>query len=228
MAQRTFILGTDTDVGKTFIAGLLAHSLVRRVGAGKVGVYKPVASGCLNGDGILISEDALVLWKAAGCPLTLDDVCPQRFLAPLSPPRAAESENRRIDIDQIHRGLETWTDRFPHVIVEGAGGLLSPLADGLLNADFLAATDSQFVLVAANRLGVINHILSAVEVCRYRLNRLPLAIVMNQTMPEPCASVATNVPELRRYITDIPILQVGYAQRDIETSTGASALLEQM
>src|SRR5580704_15299879 len=90
-----FITGTDTEVGKTYVAALVAQSLVA---AGcRVGVYKPAASGCRREDGELISDDALALWEAAGRPGELSAVCPQCFAAPLAPHLAAEAENRAID-----------------------------------------------------------------------------------------------------------------------------------
>ena len=81
MSRGLFITGTGTGVGKTYVAALIARSLVA---AGKrVGVYKPVASGCELQTGELVSPDAVTLWEAAGKPGTLQQVCPQRFAAPL-------------------------------------------------------------------------------------------------------------------------------------------------
>ena len=74
-----FITGTGTDVGKTYVGALIADALVRQ--ERRVGVYKPVASGCRVDAGRLVSDDALALWMAAGCPGSLDNVCPQRFAA---------------------------------------------------------------------------------------------------------------------------------------------------
>jgi dethiobiotin synthetase len=80
MARGLFITGTGTGVGKTYVAGLVARALVA---AGKrVGVYKPVASGCEFFDGRLVSPDAVAMWEGAGRPGTIDRVCPQMFAAP--------------------------------------------------------------------------------------------------------------------------------------------------
>ncbi len=78
-----FITGTDTEVGKTCVAALIAAELA--AAGHRVGVYKPAASGCSRQDGRLVADDAVALWKAAGSPGTLDEVCPQRFAAPLRP-----------------------------------------------------------------------------------------------------------------------------------------------
>src|SRR4051794_763685 len=78
-----FITGTDTGVGKTYVASLIARQLVQD--GLKVGVYKPVASGCRREGKHVVADDAVQLWEAAGKPGRLEDVCPQRFLAPLAP-----------------------------------------------------------------------------------------------------------------------------------------------
>src|SRR5215208_4762417 len=118
-----FITGTDTDVGKTFVTAALARALV--ADKQRVGVYKPVASGCaLNPCGQAISDDAQALWEAAGRPLTLDAVCPQRFLAPLAPPLAAAEEGTAVNENLLMEGLQPWHAASDIILVEGAGGLL--------------------------------------------------------------------------------------------------------
>ena len=74
-----FITGTDTEIGKTYVAALIARALV--AAGHRVGVYKPAASGCERREGELVSDDALTLWQAAGSPGTLTEVCPQVFAA---------------------------------------------------------------------------------------------------------------------------------------------------
>ena len=82
-----FVTGTDTGVGKTYVAALIARSLA--AGGHRVGIYKPAASGCRYEDRGLIADDAVALWNAAGRPADLEHVCPQRFAAPLAPHLAA-------------------------------------------------------------------------------------------------------------------------------------------
>jgi len=122
-----FVVGTDTSVGKTYVAARITAALFN---AGKkVGVYKPAASGCRLVDGELASDDALALWEAAGKPGTLEAVCPQRFSAPLAPHLAAREEGRAIDGTLLRQGLDCWQRTSDIIIVEGAGGLMSPLGD---------------------------------------------------------------------------------------------------
>jgi dethiobiotin synthetase len=154
MAQGLFITGTDTGVGKTYVAAMIARSL-REAGM-RVGVYKPVASGCEMRAGSLVSPDAVFLWESAGRPGTLERVCPQKFAAPLAPHLAARAEGKRVDSARLRDGLEFWRESSEIVLVEGAGGLMSPLSDDDYNADLAAAFGFPLVVVSANELGTIN------------------------------------------------------------------------
>jgi len=152
-----FFTGTDTGVGKTYVAGLVARAL--RAAGQRVGVYKPAASGCRREGGELVSDDALVLWEAAGQPGTLECVCPQRFAAPLAPHLAARAEGRQLDPDLLRRGLDYWQAASDVILVEGAGGLLSPLGDDQYVADLAHDFGFPLVIVSRNALGTINHTL---------------------------------------------------------------------
>src|SRR5688572_556591 len=91
-----FISGTDTNVGKTHVAAAIARDLVAT--GVRVGIYKPAASGCQkNLQGELVSDDALMLWEAAGRPGELSAVCPQRYAAPVAPHLAARAEGKQLD-----------------------------------------------------------------------------------------------------------------------------------
>lgn len=152
-----FITGTDTEVGKTYVAALIASILT---GQGhRVGVYKPVASGCRRQDGQLVSDDAVTLWKAAGQRGKLPAVCPQRFEAPLAPNVAAREEGKRVDPDLLRSGLAYWLDCSDIVLVEGAGGLMSPVSDEDYVADLAYDFGFPLIVVAPNVLGVINQTL---------------------------------------------------------------------
>ncbi len=154
MSRGLFITGTGTGVGKTYVAALIARSLHD---AGKrVGVYKPVASGCEIQNGELVSPDAVALWEAAGRPGTLAQVCPQRFAAPLAPHLAARAEGKRVDSKLLREGIKFWLSSCDIVVVEGAGGLMSPIDDEEYNADLAAEFGFPLVVVAANVLGTIN------------------------------------------------------------------------
>ena len=154
-----FVTGTDTEIGKTYVSTIIVRDLVK---AGhRVGVYKPLASDCVSGGRDVVSEDAILLWEAAGSPLTLEKVCPQRFHAPLSPHLAARAEGREVDAELVRSGLEEWTGHCDVVVVEGCGGLMSPVDDETYFADVALEFGYPVVVVVDNRIGAINQALQA-------------------------------------------------------------------
>jgi len=214
-ARGLFIAGTSTEVGKTHVAAMIARQLVR---AGRrVGVYKPVASGCRQDGDDRIADDAVALWEAAGRPETLERVCPQRFLAPLAPPRAAAVEGRRVDQALLRSGLEYWLEGSEIVLVEGAGGLMSPLGEKDYNVDLAATFGFPLVIVAANELGVINAVLQTIITARARAPRLAIAgVILNQVAPhEGDASLASNAEEIAARCAAPLLASVAYGQCDL-------------
>jgi dethiobiotin synthetase len=192
-----FLTGTDTDVGKTYVGALIARRL--RAAGHRVGVYKPAASGCRRQQDRLVSDDALCLWEAAGRPGTLDEVCPQRFAAPLAPHLAARAEGRRLDGQQLRHGLDPWLQRSDIVLVEGAGGLLSPLGADEFVADLACDLGYPLVVVARNALGTINQTLQTLFVAsRYRGGLAVAGVVLNHPLPPSAGdlSVPSNRQEL--------------------------------
>jgi dethiobiotin synthetase len=203
-----FITGTGTEVGKTYVAAAIVRSLVA---AGvRVGVYKPAASGCRRDGNCLNSDDAVALWEAAGRPRTLDTVCPQRFAAPLAPHLAARAEGREIDARLLRDGLSAWAG-FEFVVVEGAGGLMSPLTDEECVADLAHAFGYPLVVVTANVLGTINGTLQTLTTARVAVPRTPVvAVVLSDVFPPDAAdeSSATNAAELRRRCRGVALTHV--------------------
>lgn len=193
-----FITGTGTEVGKTYVASLIAKQLLAE--GVRVGVYKPAASGCNND----VSDDAVALWEAAGRPLTLDAVCPQRFAAPLAPHLAAREEGRRVDAALLRSGYDVWREASDFVLVEGAGGLMSPLSDDDYNADLARDLGLPLVVVAANRLGVINDVMQTLITAEAKGLHV-VGVVLNDTSATGDASRATNAAELARRI-NAPLL----------------------
>lgn len=198
MSSGLFITGTGTEVGKTFVAALIARQLVSE--GVRVGVYKPAASGCRTEEGALVADDAVALWEAAGQPLSLDEVCPQRFIAPLAPNVAAREEGRSVDAALLREGLEAWRAASEVVLVEGAGGLMSPLSDVDYNADLARDLGLPLVVVAANRLGVINDTLQTVITAEAKGLRVA-GVVLNDVSPDGDASRASNAAELAERLT---------------------------
>jgi dethiobiotin synthetase len=192
-------------VGKTYVGGSITRTL--HAAGHRVGVYKPVASGCRREGVSLVADDALALWLAAGQPRSLADVCPQMFEAPLAPHLAAHAEHRQVDRELLRRGIEPWCDSCDIVIVEGAGGLMSPLSDADYVADLAADFGYPLIVVAPNMLGVINQTLQTLITASVRNGLQVAAVILNDLVPPSPAdpSTASNEQELRQR-TATPIL----------------------
>jgi dethiobiotin synthetase len=198
MSKRTpglFITGTDTGVGKTYVACLIARTL--RARGLRVGVYKPAASGCRREGDTLVSDDALALWQAAGQPGELQRVCPQRFAAPLAPHLAARAEGREVDELLLVDGLAYWQVQSDIVLVEGAGGFMSPLSEDQYVADLALELGFPLVVVTRNALGTIHQTLCTL-IAAAGFITLPIAgVVLNRpNPPDDDASVEHNRREL--------------------------------
>lgn len=181
-----------------------------------VGVYKPVASGCRDQGETLVSDDALALWEAAGRPGTLEAVCPQRFAAPLAPHLAARVESRQVDAKLLRAGADYWLDSSDVVIVEGAGGLLSPVTDEEYVADLAYDFGFRLVVVTANRLGTIHQTLATLVVAATFREGLEVAgVVLNEPLPGPFDESATNNHEelCRRCVPPV-LTRVGWQSAD--------------
>jgi dethiobiotin synthetase len=192
-----FVVGTDTGVGKTYVAARIAAALAST--GLRVRVYKPAASGCRRVGRVLVSDDAVALWRAAGEPGELRAVCPQRFTAPLAPHLAARQERKEIDARLLRRGIDYWRKRSDIVIVEGAGGIMSPVGERDYVADLAEEFGYPLVVVSPNRIGTINGTLLTLLAAAARPKPLPIAgIVLNDVLPPDIGdpAVASNRMEL--------------------------------
>lgn len=195
-AAGLFVTGTDTGVGKTYVTSLIARSL--KAAGCHLGVYKPVASGCRATPEGLVSDDAASLWEAAGRPGELDRVCPQRFAAPLAPHLAARREGREVDASLLRSGLDYWLNRSEFVLIEGVGGLMSPMTEDEYVADLAHDFGLPLLVVTANRLGTIHQTLTTlIAAASFRGGLEVAGVVLNQATPEQDDSLESNLRELR-------------------------------
>jgi dethiobiotin synthetase len=159
--QGLFVTGTDTGVGKTVVTAALVHALRQRGLA--VGVCKPVQSGNIADDP---EGDAAVLARLGGFDVPADEVCVYAFAAPLAPRVAAEREGRRVELGPILERVRRLEESHDAVLVEGAGGLLVPFADGFTVADLAGCLGYPLVVVGRPGLGTVNHSALTVTVAR--------------------------------------------------------------
>ena len=214
-----FITGTSTDIGKTTVTAALAGAF-RRLNI-RVGVCKPVASGCPRNpshgkskpasEDELFSPDAQLSAKMAG--LELRDVAlrnmisPIRYAAPVSPHLAAAIEGREPDWRRVADAITYWRANCDVLLVEGAGGWLVPLNDQLfMIADLAQILALPVVVVTGTYLGTLNHTALTVESIRSR--KLQVAgLVANRVPKNIAASTHMHPDELER-VTRAPLLAV--------------------
>jgi dethiobiotin synthetase len=147
------ITGTDTGAGKTVLTGLLARYL-RGKGI-NVAALKPLCSGGRT--------DAQWLRAAANSGLKLDEVNPWHFRAPLAPALAARLEKQSVTLREVSSHIWNIAHRFDAVLVEGAGGLLSPLGEHFSTRELVSALGADLMIAAQNKLGVVNHVRLTLE-----------------------------------------------------------------
>lgn len=161
MKRAYFVTGTDTGVGKTTISSALVHQFAA-LGLRSVGM-KPVASGCVLQDGVLLSEDVQQLKAASNLTLPLSDINPYAFEPAIAPHIAASQAGAEIDLSVIQAAYARLEAAADVVIVEGVGGFRVPLNDTVDTADLAVALGLPVILVVGLRLGCINHALLTAE-----------------------------------------------------------------
>ena len=158
MSKTLFITGTGTDVGKTFVSGLILKKL-RQAGL-SAGYYKAAMSGNpRRPDGTLIPGDALYVKEISGLEQPLEEMCPYVYENALSPHLAARLEGGPVELEQVCQGLAAVRRRCDYVTVEGSGGILCPLRfdrEELWLTDVIKAWRLSCMLVADAGLGTIN------------------------------------------------------------------------
>lgn len=185
-ASAIFIAGTDTGVGKTVVTELLARHLVKR--GHKAASAKWIETGPTKGR-------ALYSFKLAA-----------------SPHLAARREGRKINIKKIKDSLKKLSKKFDIVVVEGTGGLMVPVTEDLLFVDLVKELKIPVLLVAANRLGAINHTLLSIEALKRRKMKL-LGVVFNSVSGNENALISEDNPRIvKKFIGKIPVWINGYRE----------------
>ncbi len=213
MASVYFITGTDTGVGKTVLTALLVRHLRARGVCARA--IKPFCSG---GRG-----DARILRRAQDNEVTLDEINPWHFRAALAPVLAARRERRTVARSEVLRYLRACADQCELLLIEGAGGLLSPLGEGFDARDLILELKATPIVVCPNRLGAVNQVrlvLAALPLVQARNARIGLMPVAR-----PNQATRTNVALLSEYveagrITLIPRVRWPAVMEQSQTPTG--------
>ena len=205
MLNGIFITGTDTGVGKTYVAAGLAAAFRER---GKdVGVMKPAETGCTARAGKLVPKDALRLIQASGARDALGLVNPYRFRPPLAPFVAAEINGIKIEPKKIIQAYRTLSRRHDFMIVEGAGGIMVPLSGKYLFLDLAREMKLPVVIVARPGLGTINHTL--LTITALRTQGIAIAgVVFNYTQEQHIGPAEETNPLVIASLSGINILGI--------------------
>ena len=200
-----FITGSDTDVGKTYIACEIVRQLCRH--GIELETRKPAESGCAPGTGDeLLTHDALALQQANSAGETIDRIAPYRFRAALAPHRAARLEGRELLLEQLIDACAIDDSRH-HLLVEGAGGFYSPIAENGLNADLAGELQLTVFIVVADRIGAVNQALMTIQAVESRQLRIA-AIIFNQVTADIDVQM-DNAADLAAYCR-YPIFRCGH------------------
>lgn len=202
-----FVTGTDTSAGKTFVTAGIASAFKRK--GLSVGVMKPVETGCPLKSEELVPEDAALLKEASGATDALDMINPYRFRLPLAPSVAARLEGVVIDFEKIEQAFTALKKAHDIVLVEGAGGLMTPLTDEKTNADLAFVLGLPLIIVAGSKLGAVNHTLLTIEVAKAMLLNVKGVILNHTEAAHKSADISRdyNCEEIERFI-DMPVLGV--------------------
>lgn len=193
-----FVTGTDTEVGKTVVAGLIAAAA--RDQGKHIHAFKPVVTGV--DEEIDKPHDHIFLQEASGTEQGLEQISPYTFGPPASPHLAAEIAEQTISRGVIEAAYTEAASNCDFLVCEGVGGLMVPLNDGYLVRDFAAHAGLPVVVVARPGLGTINHTLLTVEAAR-SLGLEVVAIAMTPWPQKPTRVEASN----RQTVTELTGIQ---------------------
>ncbi|GAB6183528.1 dethiobiotin synthase [Thermodesulfovibrio hydrogeniphilus] len=207
-----FITGTDTGVGKTIVTAAILRCFIKR--GHKVGAMKPIETGCINKDGILLPNDGMFLRDMAEMNDSVDLITPVKFETPLSPLMASRIENLEVETDRIFKAFENLKKKYDYLIVEGVGGLMVPIiklerkkASYYFVRDLIKDMELSAIVVTRPTLGTLNHTILTIEALRNKKIPIKGFIINFNEPPKNDIAEKTN-PEILREILDIPCLGI--------------------
>lgn len=184
MSKKLFITGTGTDVGKTYVTGLIVKKL--KESGQNAAYYKAAMSGNEYGaDGKLIPGDALHVKNASGITQPLEEMCPYIYEAAVSPHLASRMEGNPVQMEVVKKGFEEVCAKYDYVTIEGSGGILCPICfdeEKIQLEDVIKELGLSSLIIADAGLGTINSVVLTIEYMRSR--NLPIkGILFNHFHP---------------------------------------------
>jgi len=197
-----FVIGTDTEVGKTLVSGALILKL-REQGIHTIG-FKPVVAGTYQDTtGKTLNEDVETLRIASNLGSDEFSLCPYVLDQPAAPHLVAARQGLQLEMDVMLQSFRKIQNQTVCVVVEGAGGLLIPLNDQKDLSDFVEEIHLPIILVVGMKLGCINHALLTFEAIKAR--NLKMAGWIANTLTSEMPLLQENLQTLKTRIT-VPFL----------------------
>lgn len=165
MSKKIFIVGTGTDVGKTYITGLIIKKL--KENGKNPGYYKAAMSGNIRDKmGKVELGDALTVKRISGISQDVEETCPYGYEIAVSPHLAGKIENKPLEMEKVLKKFEEVCNKYDYITAEGSGGIFCPLRfddQKIYLEDFIKAGDMDCILVADAGLGTINSVMLTVK-----------------------------------------------------------------
>ena len=193
-----FIAGTDTDVGKTYIAAGLAVAF-RKMGI-DVGVMKPFAAGRAEKKGYK-SEDIVILSRAAKACDPEKLVNPQFFKIPASPYTAWKTLKTKPKISTILSSFKKLTKLHDMILVEGMGGIMTPILKNYYITNLIKEMKIPAVIITRSKIGTVNHTIMTCKMCEKYKIPVKGIIINNFDDGYP-------IPELKRDLQNLTGIKV--------------------
>jgi dethiobiotin synthetase len=206
-----FIAGSHTDIGKTHVACALIEAA--RQEGWRVDALKPVVSGFDPADWAASDPGRLLAalgWRASE--EALETISPWRYRAPLAPPMAARHEGAPLRFEAVLAFCRRRIGKSDAdlMVVEGVGGLMSPIADGATSLDLLESLASWNVLVGGSYLGGVSHTLTALEILRMR-GMAPAVLVVSESADPDAPDFMEGLELLSSHVGQTPVIPASRA-----------------
>ncbi len=189
MAKGLFVLGTGTDIGKTYVTGLLLK-YVRKMGYDAT-YFKAALSGAIRDEnGSLVPGDAVEVLSMAGLEEDTDFLVPYIYETAVSPHLASQIEGNPVNLKTVKEAYEKVSQKYDYIVIEGSGGIVCPIRyegkddeNNIMLEDIIKCIGLDVILIADAGLGTINSIVTTVEYLKNR-NIHVCGIIMNNYKDE--------------------------------------------
>ncbi|MDG5815257.1 dethiobiotin synthase [Chitinispirillales bacterium ANBcel5] len=212
-----FITGTDTDIGKTYVARVLADTFASL--GQKVSYMKPVQTGCYqNGSGDLRAPDADFVFKGdAEMVLPYEVHVPYRFEPACSPHLAAQMKGVSICADHLKKCLDAISRKADITIIEGAGGVMVPLTENYFMLELIKRFTSPALLVTSGKLGTLNHTRLSVDSLKSAGVAVSGAVVNNPEKKCKDFIYSDNLKMIEQFLIPSPVLELPFGAQVSES-----------